>query len=320
MIIFLTGHRKSGTTLLLRLFDSHPDIDVYPTDLSLFYQYFPYYTSNYTDKKFLIKKIVSIVDKTINKHYLNQNLIQKDKIKILNLRLRKNLKNINLKSKKDIFNKILDHWENLNGRKLKKIIVVKETSQSIYFDEFLRIFKNIKMINIVRDPRDNYASIKSGLKKYYNKLGIDYLQNFASVLFRSRQDLLSTHYNRAHKNFTFITYENLVVNTKKTMRKLCFFLNIRFDNVLLEPTIGTKKFRGNNFNYKINGINKKNRKNWKNRITSEEQHIIEFYCSDVMKIFNYRTSNNLKKLKLDFSRFNDDINSRYFFVDSNKIK
>ena len=30
MIIFLTGHRKSGTSLLLRLFDNHPDIDVYP--------------------------------------------------------------------------------------------------------------------------------------------------------------------------------------------------------------------------------------------------------------------------------------------------
>ena len=97
MIIFLTGHRKSGTTLLLRLFDSHPDIDVYPTDLSLFYQYFPYYTNNYTDRQFLIKKIISILDKTINKHYLNQNLIHKDKIKILNSKLKKKLKNINLK-------------------------------------------------------------------------------------------------------------------------------------------------------------------------------------------------------------------------------
>jgi len=320
MIIFLTGHRKSGTTLLLRLFDSHPDIDVYPTDLSLFYQYFPYYTNNYTDRQFLIKKIISILDKTINKHYLNQNLIHKDKIKILNSKLKKKLKNINLKSKKDIFNKILDHWENLNGKKLKKIIVVKETSQSIYFDEYLKIFKNLKMINIVRDPRDNYASIKSGLKKYYSKLGIDYLQNLANVLFRSRQDLLSTHYNRKHKNFTFINYENLVMSPEKIMRKLCLFLNIRFDNALVNPTLGIKKFRGNNFDYKINGINKKNRNNWKNRITAEEQHIIEFYCSDVMKMFNYKTSKNLKKLKLDFSRFNDDINSRYFFVDSNKKK
>ena len=54
MIIFLTGHRKSGTSLLQRLFDNHPDIDVYPTDLTLFYNYFPYYTMNYNNKKLLI--------------------------------------------------------------------------------------------------------------------------------------------------------------------------------------------------------------------------------------------------------------------------
>src|SRR6056300_942169 len=104
MIIFLTGHRKSGTTLLLRLFDNHPDIDVYPTDLTLFYQYFPYYTSNYNNKQFLIKKVISIIDKTINKYYLSQNLIHKDKIQILNSKLKKKLKHINLKSKKEVFN------------------------------------------------------------------------------------------------------------------------------------------------------------------------------------------------------------------------
>ena len=58
---------------------------------------------------------------------------------------------------------ILKHWENLKGTKLKNILI-KETSQSIYFYEYLKIFKNIKMIHIVRDPRDNFASIKSGQK------------------------------------------------------------------------------------------------------------------------------------------------------------
>ena len=28
----LTGHRKSGTTLLHKLFDGHPDLNVYPVD------------------------------------------------------------------------------------------------------------------------------------------------------------------------------------------------------------------------------------------------------------------------------------------------
>lgn len=315
-IIFLTGHRKSGTSLLHRLFDNHPDIDVYPTDLTIFYNYFPYYTSRFNNKKLLIKKISSVIDQTINKFFLSQNLIDKKKIKFLNSRLIKNLGKINLKSKKAVFKEILKHWENLKGRKLKKIIVIKETSQSIYFDEYLKIFKNMKMVNIIRDPRDNYASIKSGQKRYYDKFDIDYLQNFASTLFRSRQDLLSTFYNKEHKKFTHITYENLVTKTRRTMKELCFFLDIKFHDTLLNPSLGKYNYYGNNFMTKIIGITNKNKNNWKKRITEEEKNIIEFYLSDVMKIFNYKTSNNLIKIKKDFSKFNDEINSRYFFKDS----
>jgi hypothetical protein len=315
MIIFLTGHRKSGTSLLHRLFDNHPDVDVYPTDFTLFYNYFPYYTSNYDNKKFLIEKILSVINQTINEFYLSQNLIHRYNIKLLNIQLKKNLRNINLKSKKEVFKTILHHWANLKGEKLKRIIVVKETSQSIYFDEYLKIFNNMKMVNIVRDPRDNYASIKSGQKKYYRKFNIDYLQNFASTLFRSRQDLLSTFYNSNHNKFTFITYEDLVSKPRKVMKQLCYFLGIKFHNILLNPSLGKYKYYGNNFNHKINGISNKNKDNWKKRITIEEKNIIEFYLSDVMKIFNYRSSKNLKKIKKDFSKFNDEINSRYFFSD-----
>ena len=40
-VIFLTGHRKSGTTLLSNLLDDVDGLCVYPTDLALLYAYFP---------------------------------------------------------------------------------------------------------------------------------------------------------------------------------------------------------------------------------------------------------------------------------------
>ena len=231
------------------------------------------------------------------------------------MQLKKKLEKINLKSKRDVFNTILLHWENLKGEKLKKIILIKETSQSIYFDYYYKNFKNIKMINIIRDPRDNYASIKSGLIKYYNKIGISYLQNFASVLFRSRQDLLSSFFNSNHKSFKIVSYESLVKNPKKIIKNLCNFLKIKYYNQLLEPTISGKKFYGNNFKNKLFGISKKNVNNWRSRITNQEKNIIEFYLNDVMRIYGYKCSKNLKKLNHDFSFFNDKINSKYFYAD-----
>ncbi len=44
MPIFLAGHRKSGTSLLHMLFDGHPSLMAYPTDLTVMYAYYPHYT------------------------------------------------------------------------------------------------------------------------------------------------------------------------------------------------------------------------------------------------------------------------------------
>ena len=37
--IFICGHRKSGTTLYLNLFDNHNELFTYPHDLNIFYAF-----------------------------------------------------------------------------------------------------------------------------------------------------------------------------------------------------------------------------------------------------------------------------------------
>ena len=48
-IVFLCGHRKSGTTLFRDLLDGHPALAVYPVDLALLYAYFPDFMSTHPD-------------------------------------------------------------------------------------------------------------------------------------------------------------------------------------------------------------------------------------------------------------------------------
>ena len=45
------------------------------------------------------------------------------------------------------------------------------------YDLFLKNFKKIKIINIVRNPLDNFSSLKTG-GKYYDTNGEDYLTLF----------------------------------------------------------------------------------------------------------------------------------------------
>ena len=53
-LFILTGHRKSGTSMFHRLFDGHPDINLYPVDLSILYAYFPCFTSDLKDRKSVV--------------------------------------------------------------------------------------------------------------------------------------------------------------------------------------------------------------------------------------------------------------------------
>ena len=42
-----------------------------------------------------------------------------------------------------------------------------------------------------------------------------------------------------------VKYDQLTNNTKLTMKKICSFLKIKFENVLLEPTVFNQKSLGN---------------------------------------------------------------------------
>ena len=45
--------------------------------------------------------------------------------------------------------------------------VEKTTSSEFYVAEIIKWFPNAKFIHIIRDPRDNFASLKSGWEKRY---------------------------------------------------------------------------------------------------------------------------------------------------------
>ena len=64
-ILFLTGHRKSGTTMFSNLFDGHEDFLVYPSDICLLYAYYPFFIKS----KMSLKKKKDRIFKNIIKGF-----------------------------------------------------------------------------------------------------------------------------------------------------------------------------------------------------------------------------------------------------------
>ena len=194
----------------------------------------------------------------------------------------------------------------------------KETSQSIYFKELKTYFKNLKMISLIRDPRDNYAALKAGVDKYYSKIGENDKKTLASLINRSRMDLKSSIINTINypESFLAIKFENLIQNPKKEMKKVCKFLNIKFDISMIRPTFFGKPYFGNSHEgKKFRGISKSNLSQWKKRISPEEAMIIEFWLKDVMKDWNYKLNFSFTQSESNFFKFYNWYNANYFFND-----
>ena len=308
--VFLTGHRKSGTTLLKSLLDGHPNISSYPTDLTLMYSYFPHVKLKKYPKNILIKKILSDVLhslKLVNKYtkYKKKDLYN------FKAQLKKKLVNINLLSEKQVLNTVINCWKYHFKKEKKKIFLFKETTQSMNYKLLKKIFPNIKIIQIIRDPRDNYSSLKSGFTKYYKKIGYQKEELILSAVFRIKNDLKFARILKNKKFFMCIKYENLVKNTKIEMKKILNFIGLKNNKFEIKPTISNKTYYGNNFNKKLFGISSENVKNWKQRISKQEEDFINFYLEEEIKFWKYPLIKRYDLLNV--KKTYDSINSKLFF-------
>lgn len=318
-LIFLTGHRKSGTTLLHSLFDGHGNFNVIPCDLTVLYDYFP--VQMYLEEDQLWPRLEAVVRKAAagvilgNSDFLNNHAPVNELVQIV----KRETASIDLRNKELVFGAVIRSWSDYMGFTKDLPVVVKETSQSIYFHEFIEWYPTSLFINIIRDPRDNYASIKSGINSYYASFGEDDLKPIASVINRARMDLISARVNNETypDSYRAVRFEDLTTDPEETMRGLCAFCGVGFSDNMLRPTKSGGVFTGNNYDaVKFSGVSAQNVGKWPDRITAEEAEIIEFWLHDVMEQWGYELSTSLTASSAAFSKFYDWYNSTYFYHDS----
>lgn len=316
-LIILTGHRKSGTSMFHRLFDNHPDLYIYPVDISVLYAYFPFFTNKYKANP---RELRSRLKKVINKSLEFLNDANNFSVEGFADSVCKELTDEELCSKEKVISSIAQNWVKLYYRSDKaKPFLFKETSQSIFLNEFLRFEVPIKMISLVRDPRDNYAAIKAGVNKYYSKMGENELESLASLINRSRLDLLSAKINmdKFPNDFLAVSFEDLVSDTTKNIKNICDFLGIEYSRTLEVPTSFGRKYEGNNFDgKKLNTVSSVNVNKWESRITEQEAKIIEYWLQDVMLEWGYKPKYSVLESGKLFADFYNWYNTKYFYKDS----
>lgn len=306
-----------------RLFDGHPDLFIYPVDISVFYAYFPYFTTELAKHQEQLKRRLHLVItkslQSYSEHLREKKLSASEfATKVVDTCAASEL----LTSKNGVLKTIANSWiEYYYASEEKKPIVFKETSQAIFFPAFQAESSQFKMISLIRDPRDNYAAIKSGVESYYSKMGEGNLESLASVINRVKMDLKSAMTNQEYypSDFMAVKFEELVSDTERVMRSISDFLSIGFHDTLITPTSFGENYHGNNFEgVKFAGLGSVNVNRWPERITENEAGILEYWLADLMNYWGYELRVDKQRAQSFFAEFYEWYNTKYFYKDSFK--
>ena len=297
--IFLGGHRRSGTTLLMHLLENHPQLCVFPADSGFFYAYFPVYESVEFTNKDRVKRVIDFcysnlkeeIDK-VNSENVGEEILEFP-FDALHMNFQKKALNSNITTKEILIAMISAYRETYHKNLSKhKAWVEKTSSSEIYAKYIFEWFQRAKFIHILRDPRDIYSSLKSGWNTYYKERGDDIRLLMQSMIDRGKLSIELAQFNLnkyGEDRYMIIKYEELTSKTVDIMRRISEFLGIEYNKCLLQPTACGKLWQGNNFNkMEFTKTSTVNVGRWKERITEEETKLIEFHFQDVMNNYGYK--------------------------------
>ncbi|MCF6330696.1 MAG: sulfotransferase [Sulfurimonas sp.] len=297
--VFICGHRKTGTTMLISLFDNAEDAVVYPDDSSFFYMYYPRYEGDLYSKEEKLKRLDDILNVFL-KDLINEFKIDKtqkqqffEKHKKFYTAIKDEIilsDDLSIKYILKVVMKNIHKYFYLN--KKPKVWFEKTTSTEIYALDLIKMFPNAKFIHLIRDPRDNWASLKSGWDEKYKKYNDEQKRLLQSLIERGKLGLEFAKNNReilGEKCYKVVKFEDLTADPEKTMKELADFAGIKYSENLLHPTRFGVSWGGNNFEgAKFKKPSSENANRWRERIAEEEAQIIEYHFEDIMNYFDYK--------------------------------
>lgn len=295
--VFICGHRKTGTTLLVNLLDNHKDLLTYPDDSGFWYMFYPLFDSSEISSE---KKDEIVLNNLVpNFEYIIRN-VPDDYIKKMNFSKEKfydyykEFISSTNHTTKDILTSLVKAMNKIFQQKTSiKHWVEKTTSSEVYALDIAKMFPNAKFIHIIRDPRDNWGSLKSGWEKRYSDFNDEPRRLMHSLLERGKLCMEFAKHNQdilGKQTYKVIKFEDLTASPEQIMKEISDFLKIEFTETLLQPTVLGLPWKGNNFeNLKFTKISSSNSNRWRERIAPEEAMLIEYYFKDIMKEFSYNT-------------------------------
>jgi len=277
--------QRSGGTLLSQLFDGHPELHAHPHELKIGYP------TKYTWPKIDLKDdpnrwLETLFEYSVLSHFKKGYKKEKKRDDAFLFLFLPSVQrgifldyvgSIESLTLRDVFDGYMTSYfgawlNNQNSYGQKRFITAFTARLAMTKDNmesFFDIYPDGRLISIIRDPKNWYPSAIRHKPRICRDIrdGVDLWQKSARAILRNKE--------RYGDRVCILTFEDLITRTKPVMHYLAEFLEIKFEDILLEPTFNKYPIRANtSFEAEKNGIIKSTLERYKT-LTQEELEFIQ---------------------------------------------
>ena len=286
----IAGNHKSGTSLLSSLLDGHPDIACYPGQTSATGFLYPVLRD---PKISMAAKLDCIKIERFKKESDGYIPVEdcdffevEARLKILSDEIDNNFADIHfalLQAFYDVFKP-----ERLQN---SHIWLDKSPLSHLFADEIFNALPSTKFIHILRDPKDNFASVGgSFLKRVRSRVKRE------ALLWRYRiWSAQSFYYGKRNQEkfgedrYMVVRFRDLCLEPERLITEIAAFIGIPVSDILFRPTRAGYFYPGNNKDGEVfTGISADNVSRWKERIPRYYSQVMESQPSEYLQDFGYQ--------------------------------
>lgn len=294
---FIAGQAKSGTTLLVALLDSHPELLVMPQDTAYFATALTKYGGSGRRAQFdyLTQQSWTNVLFGYQAKRGNQDYAGFPKQEFLETFERIAFDPAN--AGRDLLVLMMESYATVTGLPLDRVKrwVEKTPANRNYVPEIFARFPEAKLLVTMRDPRALLAA-QIGLERTRKtgRFSIYYVVAHWRTVAR-----LARRIRGGAIGGLVVCYEDLALEPSASMKRVCDYLEIEFNpEIVLNPTKVGRSWAGNSASgVPFAEISTVPVSRWQNELSEDEIGWVEWHCRDLMPEFGYEPRLSRRSLR-----------------------
>jgi hypothetical protein len=163
----------------------------------------------------------------------------------------------------------------------------KRPSHAFWLDRLLALWPDLQVVHLVRDPRACVASLMR------HPFFTAPLEHAAVMWLRTEREMSGFEKRSRPGQYHRVRYEDLLVDPRRELQRLCTFLDERFDETMLRPAAAAGDIVPQRAAHHVRTrgpVDPSRIEAWREELSAADIGLIEFGCARMMGVRGYQPS------------------------------